>query len=128
MKLARQTYVQGFEAVELSDRPYEGVSTLMSTLDSDQSQCFGYYYSPSNLIKWHFKSNGSTFNDVCVVYDINKDAFFVDTQKYFYAGTMFQGKAYTVSMIEPKVYQDEVNADDEDSPIDFEYRTKEFDL
>lgn len=41
---------------------------------------------------------------------------------------MFEGNAYTISMIEPKVYQDEINQDDEDSAIDFERRTKEFDL
>ncbi|MBP9798167.1 hypothetical protein KBC70_03405 [Candidatus Woesebacteria bacterium] len=29
-------------------------------------------------------------------------------------------------MIEPKVYQDEINQDDEDSAIDFEYWTKKF--
>jgi len=29
-------------------------------------------------------------------------------------------------MIEPKVYQDEINQDDEDSGIQFEYWTKEF--
>ena len=29
-------------------------------------------------------------------------------------------------MVEPKVYQDEYAQDDEDSPIPFEYRTKEF--
>jgi hypothetical protein len=29
-------------------------------------------------------------------------------------------------MIEPKVYQDEINQDDEDAGIEFEYWTKEF--
>lgn len=29
-------------------------------------------------------------------------------------------------MLEPKVYQDEINQDDEDSAIEFEYWTKEF--
>lgn len=30
-------------------------------------------------------------------------------------------------MLEPKVFQDEVNQDDDDSPIPFEFRTKVFD-
>lgn len=37
-----------------------------------------------------------------------------------------RGRNYTISMIEPKVYQDEYSQDDEDSPIPFEHRTKEF--
>lgn len=100
----------------------------MASLDNDQSASFGYYYQPDNLIKWFFKSDGSLFNDVCIIYDIEKNAFLIDTDKYFYGGTMFEGKAYTISMLEPKVYEDEVDQDDEDSPIDFEYRTKKFNL
>jgi hypothetical protein len=74
---------------ELSERAYNGISDLMNSLDPDQSESFGYFYAPDSLIKWHFKSEGATFNDVCVIYDIQKDAFLVDTQKFFYAGTMW---------------------------------------
>lgn len=98
----------------------------MATLDTDQSESFGYYLPKENLIKWFFKSDGASFNDVCVVYDITHDAFLVDSQKFFFGGIFFGGKNYTISMIEPKVYQDEYAQDDEDSPIQFEYWTKEF--
>lgn len=128
VQILRGSNVSGFEIFELSERPFSGISNLMNSLDSDQSDSFGYFYPPDNLIKWHFKSIGSTFNDVCIVYDIQKDAFLIDTQKYLYGGTMWGAKAYTISMLEPKVFQDEVNQDDEDSAIDFEYRTREFDL
>jgi hypothetical protein len=97
----------------LSERKYNGISKIMQSLDKDQSTAFGYLLPDAMLIKWFFKSNGATFNDVCVIYDITKDCFLIDGQKYFYDGVFFKGKNYTLSMIEPKVYQDEYSQDDE---------------
>ena len=98
----------------------------MSTLDPDQTNAFGYFLADKNLIKWFFKTRGATFNDVCVVYDVAKDKFVIDGQKYFFDGVHFKAANYTVSMIEAKVYRDEYSQDDEGSPIPREYRTKYF--
>ena len=62
----------------------------MSTLDKDQSKAFGYYLPKENLIKWFFATVDSPFNDVCIVYDIIKDAFLVDSGKVFYDGVFFK--------------------------------------
>lgn len=126
VRIRRGQNIDWFETEELSDRPYRGITKLMATLDTDQSDSFGYFLPKQNLIKWFFKTEWATFNDICVVYDITKDAFLIDSQKYFFWGVFFGGKNYTISMIEPKVYQDEYAQDDEDSPIQFEYWTKEF--
>jgi len=56
----------------------------METLDTDQSESFAYFVQDKNLIKWFVKTIDATFNDLCIVYDITKDAFLVDEQKYFY--------------------------------------------
>lgn len=125
-KIAKGQNIDWFEVLELSERPYNGISTIMSMLDKDQSDSFGYYLPKENLIKWFLKTSGATFNDICIVYDIMKDAFLVDSGKVFYDGVFFKGYNYTVSWLEPKVYQDEINQDDEDSAIEFEYWTKEF--
>ena len=124
--LARGANIDGFETMELSERAYKGISKIMSILDPDQTDSFGYFLQKENLIKWFLKTRGSTINDICVVFDVEKNAFLIDEQKYFYWGTNFKGNNYTISMVEPKVYQDEYAQDDEDSPIPFEYRTKEF--
>jgi hypothetical protein len=115
-----------FEVQDLSERAYAGIGKIMSTLDRDQSDSFGYFLPVEMLIKWHLKSMWSTFNDVCIVYDITKDKFLVDNQKNFFGATFFKGKNYTISMIEEKVFQDEYSDDDEGSAIPFEYHTKEF--
>ncbi len=124
-KLARWNNIYWFEAIELSDRSNSWISKLMASLDPDQSWCWWYYLQDKMIIKWFFKSAGASFNDVCIVYDTIKDAFLVDGQEYFYDGCNFKGKNYTVSTIEPKVYQDEYSQDDEGTPIPREYRTNE---
>lgn len=118
--------VYGFEVLDLSERMYKGITTTMSRLDPNQTDSFWQFYPAEMLIKWHVKSIGATFNDLVIVYDITKDKFLVDENVFYYDGVYMNGYNYTTSMIEPKVYKDEINQDDEDSPIPFEYRTKEF--
>lgn len=125
--LARGSSVYWFEVVELSDRKYKGISTLMNSLATDQSNSFAQYYPEQSLIKWFFHNNGSTFNDVCVIYDVEKDMFLRDTNKYFYDATYFNGQVYTVSNLILSVYKDEYGNTDDGAGIDFEFWTKAFD-
>lgn len=124
--IARWSNLDGFESLPLSHRKYEGIDKIMDTLDSDQSSWFAYYLPKENLIKRHLKTIDATFNDICIIYDINKDKFLVDTNKYFYGWIFHKWNNYTISMIEGKVFYDEYWQDDEDSAIPFEYWTKEF--
>ena len=117
-----------FETFELSERKYKGISKIMSTLADDQSDAFGYFVEKENLIKWFFKTVWSSINDICIVYDLTKNAWLIDEQKYFYGWIGFKWKNYTISTVEPKVYEDEINQDDEDAGIPFEYQTKDFTL
>jgi len=128
IQIARGANFDGFEVFELSERPNTWISKLMSSLDLDQSDCFWYFLPKDNLIKWFFKTKWANFNNICIVYDITKDAFLVDDNKYFYWGVDFKWNNYTISTIEPKVYQDEYWWDDEWTVISFRYETKNFDL
>lgn len=125
-KIARGQNIYGFEVNPLSNRPYSGIGRILSSLDPDQSDSFGYFLPDKNLIKWHMKTPWATFNDIVIIYDTTKDAFLVDSDKYFYDWISFKGKNYTISMIEPKVYRDEYGQTNDIAPIQFEYRTKEF--
>jgi hypothetical protein len=64
---------------------------------------------------------------VVLVYDVVLDKFVIDEYKYFNGSIVLNGQQYSISGIETKIYKDEYAQDDEDSPIDFEYWTKEFD-
>jgi len=125
-KIATGSNINGFEVLDMGARKYRGIEKILATLDVDQTASFGYFVSDKNLIKWFVKTAGSTLNDVCIIYDITKDAFLIDSGKFFYWGLFYKGFNYTISMVEPKVYQDEYAQDDEDSGIAFEYWTKEF--
>lgn len=125
-KIARWQSVNGFEVIDLSTRKYAGITEIMATLDVDQSNSFGHYLPDANIVKWYVKTAWATFNDLCIIYDIIKDAFLIDNWKPFYDEVFFKGYNYSVSMLEPKVYQDEIYQDDEDTWIQFAYWTKEF--
>jgi len=124
--IARWQSFGWYEVLELSERSNRWISKIMKSLDKDQSDCFWYFLPKENLIKWFFKSNWSNLHDVCIVYDISKDAFLVDWQKFFFDWIFLNWFNYTISMVESKVYIDEYWQDDEDAPIPFEYWTKEY--
>lgn len=125
-KIYRWSSVYGYEAQEISSRKYAWIDWLMATLDKDQSGCWWYYLAEENLIKWFFKSKWSTLYDVVVVYDVEKDKFLIDSDEFYAGWINFNGKNYTISQVESKMYLDEYWLDDEDAAIPFEYWTKEF--
>ena len=59
----------------------------MARLDVDQSDSFGIYSRTDNTIRRHVKSNGSSYNDLCIVYDITNDGFFIDDNKQYFCMT-----------------------------------------
>lgn len=125
-KIARQTNNWWFETIGLSNRQYAGIEKLMATLDTDQSKARWMYYPKEELIKRHLVTKWSSFPDLCIIYDIDKDAFLVDTGKYFGAGIYFHNEYIVTSSITNIVFKDEYSQDDAGSPIWFEYRTKRF--
>lgn len=125
-KCYRWNNVYGYEVQEISSRKYVWIDWIMKTLAKDQSDCWWYYLAEENLIKWFFKSEGSVLHDVIIVYDIEKDKFLIDDSEFYGGWINFNGKNYTISEVESKMYLDEYWLDDEDAPIPFEYRTKDF--
>ena len=125
-KVYRGNNIYRYEVQDLSGRKYAGCEGLLKSLAKDQSDCWGYYVPKEDLIKWFFKSDGSSIHDICVVYDVSKDKFLVDTGKPFYDGVNFHNSVYTLSEVEAKIFEDEIGTEDEDAPIPFEYWTKEF--
>jgi len=57
MQIRRGENIDGFETYVISDREYAGISTLLSTLDTDQTDSFAYFLEDQNIIKRHMKTN-----------------------------------------------------------------------
>jgi hypothetical protein len=90
---------------------------MMDGLDPDQSEAFCYVIPEKQLIKWHFKSMGSTVNDVCILYSPEYDEFMYDKQKIFFGGVNYRTQNFTIAQVEPKIYLDEYGQSDDDTPI-----------
>lgn len=116
----------GFDTIDLTHRKNAWIEKIMNSLDPDQTNSFGYYVPSTNLCKWYLRSFWATFNDTCVIYSVNYDTFYVDTNKPFYDGLVHKWVEYTCSNIEAKVFQDELWQTDDDQAIQFEYQTKAF--
>ena len=117
-----------YDVWELSHRANKGINKTMETLDPDQTKSFAYHLPDFQIVKWHLKTRGATYNDICITYNYEYDEFMVDTQKVFTGWCWYKSKAFTISQIEPKMYQDEYSTTDDDVLIQFEYRTKHIDL
>lgn len=128
LALSQGQSIDWYEVMEISERENAWISKLMSSLDLDQSDSFWYFLPKDNLIKWFFKTEWATFNDICIIYDTEHKVFLIDDNKFFYWWVNFKGNNYTISTIEPKLYKDEYWWDDEDTAINFRYETKYFDL
>lgn len=119
--------IGGYDVFELSHKINDGINVTMATLDSDQSDSWAYALPDKQLIKWHLKSAGATYPDICIVYHFEYKEWMVDTNKSFYDGAWYKNKSYTISALSPSFYQDEYSYSDDDEAIQFEYRSKHLD-
>lgn len=117
-----------YDVQELSHRPLAGITKTMATLDDDQSDAFAVVVPNVNEIRWYVKTRGASHNDLCIVYNWMFDAFYADTNKAFYSSALLDNVTYAIGYYEKKVYQDDIGTTDDDSPIQFEYRTKVLDM
>lgn len=125
-QIVRGANVNGYDTINLSDQEWAGITEYMKEIPKGQTDSRGYYQEDTNLIHWFFKGQDSTIYNKTVIYDVINKKFLIDTNRYFYGGIFYEGKNYTISNIEAKVFYDEVSYDDQGSPIPFEYRTKYF--
>lgn len=107
----------------ISDRMQDltDVQDWLDNLYEDQSKAFGIFDKKRNLVKRYFRSFTSTVNDVCLVYDITNQTFYVDDNKYFSCETVLDTKYYAGWVFSWDIYQDEVGKNDWDDGIDWEY-------
>lgn len=117
----------GYDVFELSHKVTQGIDATMQRLDPDQSDSWAYALPDQQIIKWHLKTIGATYPDICIVYHFEYNLWMVDDNKAFYDWCWYKNKSYTISAVTPSFYQDEFGTSDDDEAIQFEYRTKHID-
>lgn len=103
----------------------DDIRPLMERLDDDQSSSFMVFYPVTRLIKLWAKTDGATFNDIVLVYDVEKKTWLTDYDQPFNSGIFGGGKLLHGSDFTGKIFQGENgSAFDGDSPINTLRRTK----
>lgn len=116
-------YVQGVDRLEvgsLSDVDEVSVQkTLNNLLHDDLSTAYWFYDSKRKLVKWFVRSRKSSFNDICIIWDLTNKTFLIDDNKYFWPLVEYDGRIFSWSSINSTVYEDEIWRDDDWDNIAF---------
>jgi hypothetical protein len=108
---------------DVSHRPNLSIKDFTDTLDEDQSTSFGYYDRAEKTIHWHLKQKWEPLPNVVLVYDMNTDWFFIDSDKYFSCVASHKNKYYAGSSFGTIIYQDNNWPTDDWTPIERQRKT-----
>jgi hypothetical protein len=97
----------------LSNREGMNIQSFLNTLDTDQSNSFGYYHKEKQLVKRYLRESGETMNNICLVYDIANDNFYIDDNQYYSCSVEHEDEYYCGNDATPFIYIDETGSDDD---------------
>ena len=103
---------------DISHRQNLSIKNFIDTLDEDQSTSFGYYNRNEKTVHWHLKQKWEPMPNVVLVYDVNTDSFFIDTNKYYNCVVECDNKYYSASSFSPIVFQDDIWTTDDGVAIE----------
>ena len=119
-------YMQGVTETaiwDITERANLSIKGFIDSLDEDQNSSFGYYHKKNKTVHWHLRLKGEPYTTVVLVYDVNADSFFVDTNKYFTCVVNHKLWYYAGSSNQQIIYEDEVGNSDDGQQIQRERRT-----
>ena len=108
---------------DVSHRQNLSIRDFIDTLDEDQSTSFWYYNRNEKTVHWHLKQKGEPMPNVVLVYDVNTDSFFIDTNKYFNCVAEHKNKYYAGSSFWTIIYEDNNWPVDDEVAIEWTRKT-----
>jgi hypothetical protein len=108
---------------DVSHRPNLSIKDFTDTLDEDQSTSFGYYDRAEKTIHRHLKQKWEPMPNIVLVYDMNNDSFYIDTNKFFRCVASHKNKYYAGSSFATIVYQDNNWTTDDWTPIEWQRKS-----
>lgn len=108
---------------DVSHRPNLSIKDFTDTLDEDQSTSFGYYDRAEKTIHWHLRQKWEPMPNIVLIYDMNTDSFFIDTNKYFNCVAGHNNKYYAGSSFGTIIYQDNNWPTDDGQPIEWQRKS-----
>lgn len=103
---------------DISHRQNLSIKNFIDTLDEDQSTSFGYYNRNEKTVHRHLKQKWEPMPNVVLVYDVNTDSFFIDTNKYFRCVAEHNNKYYAGSSFGTIIYHDDYGTTDDGVAIE----------
>jgi hypothetical protein len=105
----------------------DDIEPTIESLDPNQDDSFVIYYPKERLVKFWVKTEGATFNDLVLVWDMETKSWLTDTEQPFNCGVYGNNTLLHGSAFEGRIFQGENGgAFDGDSTITTQRRTKEF--
>ena len=111
---------------DISHRQNLSIKDFTETLDEDQSTSFGYYNRTNKTVHWHLKQRWEPIPNIVLVYDVNTDSFFLDTNKFFNCVAEHNNKYYWGSVFWTIIYHDDTWPTDDGVAIEWERDTAQF--
>ena len=111
---------------DVSHRQNLSIKDFTETLDEDQSTSFWYYNRTNKTIHRHLKQRWEPIPNIVLVYDVNTDSFFFDTNKYFNCVAEHNNKYYWGSVFWTIIYHDDIWPTDDGIAIEWERDTALF--
>lgn len=108
---------------DVSHRPNLSIKDFTDTLDEDQSTSFGYYNRGEKTIHWHLRQKWEPMPNVVLVYDVNTDSFFLDTNKFFRCVAGHNNRYYAGSSFWTIIYEDNHWNTDDGLPIEWQRKS-----
>lgn len=108
---------------DVSHRPNLSIKDFTDTLDENQSTSFGYYDRAEKTIHWHLRQKWEPMPNVVLIYDVNTDSFFIDTNKYFNCVAGHNNRYYAGSSFGTIIYQDNNWPTDDGQPIEWQRKS-----
>jgi len=96
---------------------------MQDMIDEDQTNAFWVFDSVNNLAKFFVKSRESTVNDVCIIYDIQRNTWLKDNNKFYSCVTAINNQLYMGSALDYRVYHDEYWDSDSGDGIEWYFET-----
>lgn len=105
---------------DISHRQNLSIKDFTETLDEDQSNSFWYYNRNNKTVHRHLKQRWEPIPNIVLVYDVNTDSFFLDTNKFFNCVAEHNNQYYGGSVFGTIIYHDDIWPTDDGIAIEWE--------
>lgn len=112
----------------LSSQAIIWIKELLNTIDTEQPTAFAVYNKKDETMQFHIRTAWSSYNDICLIYDLINNTFSIDTWKNYNYVVEYWKEYFWFSDINTSIYKDDNWKDDNWNAIISKVITHEMNL